>query len=226
MEIELVVLDLAGTTVHDNNDVHKVLQLALKHFNVDISIEEANQVMGIPKPIAIRELLELKSVNSITDDLINKIHQHFVSAMIDFYATDSSVREKEGATELFSTLKKVGIKVVVDTGFDRPITDAILQRLGWLENNMIDGSVSSDEVAQGRPHPDMIFRAMQLVGANDVKKVVKVGDTASDMQEGNNAGCGLVIGITSGAFSHEELLKEPHTHLIGRLQELPEILKA
>jgi phosphonatase-like hydrolase len=224
MEIDLIVFDLAGTTVHDNNDVHRVLQQALKHFEVDISIEEANEVMGIPKPIAIRALLQLKKVDLITDKVIHDIHQFFVKAMIAFYQTDESVKEKEGASELFKSLKENGTKVVVDTGFDRPITNAILDRLGWINSKLIDGSVCSDEVENGRPHPDMIFKAMQLAGVTDINKVAKVGDTASDMQEGTSAGCGLVIGITSGAFSREALLKEPHTHLIDSLWELPEVM--
>lgn len=225
MMIELVVFDLAGTTVHDNQDVHKVLQTALREFNVEISIEEANQVMGIPKPVAIRQLLESKKAQDISEQIIDSIHNHFVNVMINFYMTDPEVKEKEGASELFTLLKEMGIKVIVDTGFDRPITNSILQRLGWLDKKLIDGSVCSDEVEKGRPHPDMIFKAMQLAGIYDIKKVAKVGDTASDMQEGTNAGCSLVIGITSGAFTREALLREPHTHLIDSLGALPEILK-
>jgi len=34
----------------------------------------------------------------------------------------------------------------------------------------------------------------------DAHEVAKVGDTASDMQEGTSAGCKYVIGITTGAF--------------------------
>lgn len=225
MKIELVVFDLAGTTVHDNQDVHKVLQKALKEFNVEISIEEANQVMGIPKPVAIRQLLELKKAEDISEKMIDSIHKHFVRVMIDFYMTDPEVKEKDGASELFTLLKEMGIKIIVDTGFDRPITNSILQRLGWLEKKLIDGSVCSDEVEKGRPHADMIFKAMQLAGIDDVQKVAKVGDTASDMQEGTNAGCSLVIGITSGAFTREALLREPHTHLIDHLLALPDILR-
>lgn len=225
MKIELVVFDLAGTTVHDNQDVHRVLQKSLKQFDIDISLAEANQVMGIPKPVAIRQLLELKKADDISEKFIDSIHKHFVSVMVNFYMTDPEVKEKEGASDLFRQLREMGLKVIVDTGFDRPITNSILQRLGWLEEKLIDGSVCSDEVENGRPHADMIFKAMQLAGVDDVQKVAKVGDTASDMQEGTNAGCSLVIGITSGAFTREALLLEPHTHLIDSLDALPDILK-
>ena len=45
MSIQLVVFDLAGTTVNDNKDVHRVLQRALANAGVEISIDDANEVM-------------------------------------------------------------------------------------------------------------------------------------------------------------------------------------
>jgi phosphonatase-like hydrolase len=100
----------------------------------------------------------------------------------------------------------------------------LLDRLGWQKANLIDASVTSDEVPRGRPYPDMIFRAMELTGVRDARAVAKVGDTASDLQEGNAAGCSLVIGVTTGAFSREQLLKEKHTHLVSSLLDIPEII--
>lgn len=225
--IELVVFDLAGTTVKDNKDVHRVLQLALESFNVSISIEDANAVMGIPKPIAIRTLLEqrYRGALPITSAWIDEIHKAFVKNMIHFYRTDSTVGEKEGVSETFRKLKENKLKVVVDTGFDRQIVDPLLDRLGWRKNNLIDASVTSDEVANGRPYPDLIYKAMLLTGVLDASYVAKVGDTVSDLQEGNAAGCGLVIGVTTGAFSEEELTKEKHTHLIKDIPSLLEILE-
>ena len=226
MAIELVVFDLAGTTVKDNKDVHRVLQQALQQHGVAISIEDANDVMGIPKPVAIEQLLRKRYTGSksITENWIDEIHRIFVRQMIDFYKYDSSVGEKDGTSDTFRMLKERKLKVVVDTGFDRPITAPLLERLGWQKANLIDASVTSDEVPRGRPYPDMIFRAMELTGVRDARAVVKVGDTASDLQEGNAAGCSLVIGVTTGAFSHEQLLKEKHTHLVSSLLDIPEII--
>ena len=226
MTIDLVVFDLAGTTVKDNKDVHRVLQQALAAHDVAISLEDANAVMGIPKPVAIRQLLEKNYPGplQITDDWIDQIHRAFVEAMIEFYKNDPSVGEKPGVSETFRKLKANNVKVVVDTGFDRAITAPLLDRLGWEERGLIDGSVTSDEVQRGRPYPDLIFRAMQLAHVTDAARVAKVGDTASDLQEGNAAGCGMVIGVTTGAFSREALQEELHTHLIENIPEVLNIL--
>lgn len=226
MQIELIVFDLAGTTVKDNNDVHKVLKHSLSIHGVEITVEDANEVMGIPKPVAIEYLLNKYHTNAcdITKEWISEIHDTFVDQMIDFYERDESVGEKEGVSNMFKKLKWNNIKVVVDTGFDRPVAASLLKRLGWIEGNLIDASVTSDEVVRGRPYPDLIFRAMELADVTDVRKVAKVGDTVSDLREGTSAGCGMVIGVTSGAFSEEDLRKEDHTHLVENVPEILEIL--
>jgi phosphonatase-like hydrolase len=222
MNPELIMFDLAGTTVKDNHDVHRALQHALAKFGVLISLAEANAVMGIPKPVAIRTLLNTCDTahGPITEDLVQEIHHTFVEEMIHFYQEDPSVAEKDGVSDTFRKLKERKLKVAIDTGFDRQITDSILQRLGWLQKNLIDASVTSDEVPRGRPYPDLIFKAMELTHVTDSKSVAKVGDTTSDLLEGNSAGCGWVIGVTTGAYTRSELQKEKHTHLIENVHEV------
>jgi phosphonatase-like hydrolase len=224
MSVQLVVFDLAGTTVKENFDVQRILKNAFGKARLEITIEQANKVMGIPKPVAIRQLLEQVKHDSINDEIIRTIHADFVTDMIRFYEHDQSVQENVGVTETFKKLKQQGVKVVVDTGFDRPIVDALLNRMGWSANGLIDGSVTSDEVAHGRPYPDLIYRAMEITGVLDVKTVAKVGDTISDLQEGQAAGCGWVIGIASGAFSKSQLALVSHTHLIDQIPEILPIL--
>ncbi len=227
MKIKLAVFDLAGTTVRDNKDVHRVLQRALAQHGIQITIDDANKVMGIPKPVAIRQLLvERHSGSRVIDKKwIDEIHNVFVDEMIRFYREDDSVGEKDGVSETFRILKSIGVKVAVDTGFDRPITAPLLDRLGWIKKGLIDASVTSDEVANGRPYPDLIFEAMKRTNITDVKSVAKIGDTASDLEEGTSAGCGLVIGVTSGAFSREELTTVKHSFLIDNIDEAIYIIK-
>jgi phosphonatase-like hydrolase len=177
----LVVFDLAGTTVRDRDNVHSFLQEALRKEGIAISRDEANAVMGIAKPVAIRQLLEAKLTDAsrITASWIDRIHGHFLAGTRDFYRYDPAVSEKEGVSDTFRALKARGIKIAVDTGFDRSITEAILGRVPWREAGLLDAGVTSDEVARGRPFPEMIYRAMQLTGVADPSAVAKVGDTAS-----------------------------------------------
>jgi phosphonatase-like hydrolase len=220
MQIELVVFDMAGTTVHDDDNVGVALRDALRAGGVEVSPEEVNAAMGWPKPVAIKHLLE-RARGVAEPEEIDRLHRSFVSRMVRHYSNDPFVREIPGTSRVFRWLKERGIKVAVDTGFSRPIADAILARTGWAVRGLIDTSVTSDEVARGRPHPDLIYAAMSRTKVHHPSSVVKVGDTPSDLQQGRSAGCGLVIGVTRGTHTKEQLEVHPHDLLLPTVASLP-----
>lgn len=225
--IELVVFDLAGTTVHDGDAVNACFRAALAAWGVEADPAVVNTVMGLPKPEAIRILLRQygpSSGNLAVAEQINAIHEDFSNRMRSYYASDPSVREIPGAAAVFAALRQAGIKIALNTGFYRPITEVLLQRLGWHSPAVIDADVTSDEVPRGRPHPDMIRHLMARLGVREARHVAKVGDTRADLEEGTNAGCGLVVGVTTGSFSRQQLQGCPHTHILESVAEVPALL--
>ena len=224
MNIQLVVFDLAGTTVKDDDGVNICFRGALSAVGVEAERDVVNAMMGLPKPLAIRKLLEAANREDLFDQ-IDEIHNDFSERMIQFYRTDASVVEIEGTSDVFRQLKKAGIKIAVNTGFHRKITEVLLERLGWEHEGLIDTHISSDEVEQGRPAPNMIREIMNRLHIDDSQTIAKIGDTPADLEEGNNAGCGLVIGVTEGTHSREQLSSYPHTHLIDTVRDLPLVLR-
>ena len=224
LKYDLVVFDMAGTTVEDRGSVNRCLREALNAVGIVVDPQEVNSVMGLPKPEAIRILLSKSADRARFLDRLNAIYLDFVRRMIDFYEHDPSVVEVPGCSRVFETLRRAGIKIGLDTGFSREIADRIVKRLGWLDRGLIDAIETSDEIARGRPHPDMIFALMKSLGLTDVSRVVKIGDAPADLIEGSNAGCGLVVGATGGSHSQRELEEYPHTHIINSLDELPSLL--
>jgi len=165
-KIELVVLDLAGTTVRDDDAVNRCLAEALAAGGFTITRDDINTVMGLPKPIAIRMLIAGRLGREAAADLVARVHEDFLDRIGRFYGTSPNVAEMPGAADLFRQLRAAGIRVALDTGFSRPTVRALLARLGWTEGTVIDTCVASDEVANGRPYPDMIFEAMRRTGCH------------------------------------------------------------
>jgi phosphonatase-like hydrolase len=225
MEVALVVFDMAGTTVYDGDAVNICLRSALEAAGAPTTRDAVNAVMGIAKPLAIRTLLtQQREGAAIAETEVDRIHADFLTRMLAYYREDPAVREVEGATDTFRTLRQAGVKVALDTGFSRPIVDVILERLGWQQLGLLDATVASDEVAQGRPHPDLIYRAMELTGVTEARRVAKVGDTPSDLQEGQAAGCGWIIGVTEGSHTAQQLREYSYTHLIPTITALTSFL--
>ena len=223
MLIELVVFDMAGTTVYDGDAVHTCLAAALADAGVPTTRDQINALMGMPKPLVIATLLSAHRSTQAGGEEVAAVYGDFEQRMLAYYRDSALVREADGAGGVFRALRSRGIKVALDTGFSRTIADAILERLGWT-GGLVDVTVTSDEVAHGRPQPDMIRRAMELTGVRDSSRVAKVGDTPADLLEGGAAGCALIVGVTSGSHTSAELARHPHTHLIDSLAELPAII--
>lgn len=225
-KIQLVVFDIAGTTVTDKGDVATAFIDAFRKHGNDVAAGEVNKVMGFRKKDAIKTLLEqFYPGQETSDELIEKIHDSFTQNMISFYENDRDLQPLPYAEQTFEILHQHGVKVALNTGFTKAITDTIISRLAWDKNKMINQVISSDEVPQGRPHPFMIRSIMKTLGIEDVKRVAKVGDTQVDIQEGRNAGCGLVVSVTTGAYTRKQLESYDPDFIIDSLGELPALIK-
>lgn len=224
MQIELVVFDLAGTTVSEGGAVYQALRDTLAANGLQISDEAMHQVKGTDKREALRSLIEQSPLKDELLPGLDAIHEDFVERMLTFYHNDPSICEMPGTSTTFRQLKENGIKVALDTGFSRDIAQTLIDRMGWERDGLIDASVTSDEVERGRPHPLMIRRLMQQCGVTESQRVAKIGDAPADLLEGANADCGLVIGVTKGSSTREQLAPLPHDYLISTVADLPALL--
>jgi phosphonatase-like hydrolase len=224
MSIKLAVFDMAGTTVSDNNDVAKAFQKAFAENGMYITAETVNPLMGYHKPFAIQMVMEKLAID-FDAALIKKIHTDFENEMIDFYEYAPEVKPMPGAEEVFEHLKEKGIHIALNTGFSKNIAETIINRFQWKERRLVDDFIGSDEVEMGRPYSFMIKQLMFNADVDDPMQVAKIGDTAVDIEEGQNAGCRYVVAVTTGAYMEDDLQKMNPTHIVNHLSELPAIFK-
>lgn len=218
MNYRLAVFDIAGTTVSDPGFVAQAFVGAMSAAGHPIDHAACRPLMGYPKPLAIARLL----VAQADETKVAAIHADFVQRMLVCYRDWPGIEPLAGAESVFALLRSRGIKVALNTGFSRDIADAIVERLGWAHR--IDAVIASDEVPEGRPAPHMLQALMRRFGVEDPAQVVKIGDTEVDIGEGRGANAGLVVAITTGAFTRAELEPYAPDRIIDRLFELPALL--
>ncbi|EFH88307.1 phosphonatase-like hydrolase [Ktedonobacter racemifer] len=219
--IQLVVFDMAGTTIDDSgNKVLTALVEAARIHDLPGTPDELNKLMGMNK----REVFTLLAEQLLDRDS-EQVSQLAEAALATFVermraAYSQNVKAIPGTEETFAFLRERGVKIALDTGFDSVIGGLILEQLGWLDG-VVDCAIFSSDVSRGRPAPYMIFRAMEQLDVQDVRQVMKIGDSPADLDEGMNAGCGEVIGVLSGAHTAESLGRYRHTRLLPSVADLP-----
>ena len=218
----LVVFDLAGTTVEDRGQVPEAFAAALAAHGYQITTADIDRVRGAAKRQAIRQLLTRLHADASTEQSSEAEAERIYATFRDELACryrDGGVRSIDGAEQVFRRLHAAGATVVLNTGFDREIALLILSSLGWTRT-LIDAVVCGDDVANGRPAPDMILLAMQMSGIEEAARVAVVGDTTLDLEAASRAGVKWNIGVLTGAHSRAALEKAPHTHIVQSVANL------
>lgn len=221
--IKMIVFDMAGTTINEDNLVYKTLQKIINATGYNFSLQQVlNEGAGYEKRKAIKKIIVLQNEN-ITDQLVDEIYNNFNNDLLNGYAS-ASIFPQKGALELFEYLRNKNIKIVLNTGYSRSIAKLLLQKLGWQVGVQIDGLITASDVEYSRPSADMILLAMEQHQIADESSVAKVGDSIIDIEEGQNAGCGLTIGITTGAHTYEQLFTANPNAIINELTDLMQLL--
>ena len=218
----MIVFDMAGTTVNEDNVVYKTLQRAVNDHGYNFSLDQVlAEGAGKEKFQAIKSILKLSSIDD--DHLSEEIYQHFTILLNEAYQY-LEVRPQPNVVELFQILKQQHISVVLNTGYSADIANALIHKLGWEKSVHYDELITASDVKKSRPEPDMILLAMNRCKIQQPGEVIKVGDSIIDIEEGKNASCALSIGITTGAHSYHQLLSANPDFIISDLLEIPEII--
>lgn len=214
--VELVIFDMAGTTVEDRGEVPDAFAGALAEHGIEVTREQVSGVRGSSKRQAV---LDFIPAGPERPERAAAVYASFREHLARRYRSEG-VRPVAGAASTFLSLRERGTRVALNTGFDRETTALLLDALGWADG-VVDAVVCGDDVTRGRPAPYLIFRAMEAAGASSVHRVANVGDTALDLRAGYHAGVRWNVGVLSGAHGRRLLEGAPHTHLLPSVAELP-----
>lgn len=234
-QIQMVVFDMAGTTVQDQREVENCFFAAAQKSGLKADRSRINAMMGWPKRKVIQTLWseQIGQQDPRWAAAVDQTYQLFRIILEHHYQTQP-ILPVAGAEELFQFLKSKGIKVVLTTGFYRKVANLILERLNWHEGldenyqqkgtGLIDLSLTPDETGKGRPHPTMIQHAMQTFGLTDPQRVIKIGDTPADLAAGKAAGV-LSLAVTNGTHTEVELGVCPNDGLLDSIVDLPHFIE-
>lgn len=221
--IELVALDMAGTTIDEHGDVYRALEQSVREAGAKVASADLQAWMGADKTEAIAALLGLGGVPG-DPALTARTFVRFKEMLAALYAADAPL-PLPGVESALRDLKAMGVKAALTSGFSRDVAEPLLAAVGWRtgDGEVLDAVVTSDEVPRGRPAPHMIHRAMERTGVLDVSRVLAAGDTVNDLAAATNAGV-TAVGVLTGKLDAAELRRHPHDFILDGVKDLPALL--
>jgi phosphonatase-like hydrolase len=220
-DIQLAVVDMAGTTVADDGLVVRSFEAAATAAGVSESgaeRESARQyvldTMGQSKIVVFRALFG-------SEELAQRANVAFEEAyegLIDGGHAEPIV----GAAEAITRLRDAGVKVALTTGFSGTTQEKLLAALGW--QSIADLVLAPGDGVRGRPYPDLILTALIRLQADGVSRVAALGDTSNDVDSALRAGCAIAAGTLTGAHDERQLRDAGATHVVPSVVQFADLI--
>ncbi|MGQ9369715.1 HAD-IA family hydrolase [Azospirillum sp. ST 5-10] len=163
--------------------------------------------LGDPDPRAVRRMVGLPLAQAIAvllPDVDGARHQAVADSYRDAFFELRSAAAPEplfpGMREALDALDAAGVLLGIATGKSRRGLTAVLEAHG-LTSRFV--TLQTGDTGPGKPHPDMVHRALAESGA-EAAATVMIGDTTYDMQMARSARIASV-GVSWGYHEVPEL---------------------
>lgn len=232
-KIEAVIFDWAGTAVDYGcfAPVQAFVEV-FKHMGINPTMDEVREPMGMLKRDHIKTMLQMDRIHGlwlekykreVTEEDIDSMYRLFEGKLMSIL--DQFAQPKPYVLETVKALRDRGIKIGSTTGYTDEMM-AVVTKQAKAAGYEPDAWFSPNSVGNaGRPYPFMMFKNMEALNISSVQKVVKVGDTVSDIKEGKNAGV-ISVGVLEGSSEmgltqaeYEALSEEEKTALLTKITE-------
>lgn len=206
MKFDGIIFDWAGTTVDYGCFAPvKAFIEAFEQFGITPTLEEVRKPMGMLKIDHVRTMLSMDRISGLweekqgrkwTEQDVQRVYELSESKILEI--VHNYAEPKPYVVETVKKLREMGLKIGSTTGYTDEMMALVVPKAAELGYSP-DCWFSPDSTnKKGRPYPYMIFRNMEKLELKDVSRVMKVGDTVSDILEGKNAGL-VTVGIMEGS---------------------------
>jgi phosphoglycolate phosphatase len=165
--------------------------------------------LGEPDPQAVRRVIGLPLVRAIATLLPGsedeRLHESLAESYKDAFTAIRAQSDQyeplfPGIRDALDQLEAEGVLLGIATGKSRRGLVAVLEHHGLLERFV---TLQTSDIGPGKPHPDMVLRALAETGVDPADAVV-IGDTTYDIQMARAAKV-ATVGVSWGYHELAEL---------------------
>ena len=193
----LAIFDCDGTLVDSAASIVSTMKTTFVDHGLEVPTNDNIQrIIGLPLTDAIARLNPL-----VSEGDAEMLSEHYKSRFRELRRA-GAVHEPmfSGVSQALAHLDRANWTMGIATGKASHGLVATLEPHGILDYFV---TRQTSDVAKGKPHPDMVLRAMEETDTRS-ETTVMIGDTTFDMEMARNAGV-KGIGVSRGYHKPEEL---------------------
>ena len=178
--IKGVVFDMDGTLIDTAQVLATAWEQAFISEGVDVEYED---IYKNTRGVSSRDIIH-KYGQSLSDEEASRIKEKRRNNFLHIVETDNTLLYPE-TIGVIRKLKDRDIQTAIGTGMSLDLLENVLKMTGL--SDFIDIVVSSDDVKEGKPAPDVFIEAFKRLGINPHDGMV-VGDSINDILPGKKIG--------------------------------------
>jgi HAD superfamily hydrolase (TIGR01509 family) len=180
-----IVSDLDGTLIDTAKTLARAWEEAFKTEGLQVGYDE---LYKNTKGIDSKDIIRKYKKEAKTEDLA-RIKEKRKDNFLNLIDSGSELLYPE-TMKVLEEIRSRKIEIAIGTGMSRDLLGKVLAITGLDKN--IDAVVSSDDVENGKPGPDIFLEAFDRIKV-DPKNGIVVGDSDNDMLPGKEIGAFTVF---------------------------------
>ncbi|MCF7919052.1 MAG: HAD family phosphatase [Candidatus Cloacimonetes bacterium] len=194
--VEAVIFDMDGVMIDSEREHYQVEQKFFQELGIDTEALEYNKFVGLSSKLMWTELQETFALPFTVAELMAK-----AAAKLQAHFEQLELNPMPGLIELLDYINERSMLIAVASSSPMGLIGLVVDRLGI--RNYFDVLVSGDEVAQGKPFPDVYLHTAALLGASPEHCVV-IEDSANGSRAAKKANM-TCIGFRNPSSGEQDL---------------------
>ena len=170
MKRKLIIFDLDGVLINSLPNMKYSMQKTNKELKIKIDFNEYKKYLGLPFEKIMKKIGVKKNVLQI-----KKTYSYF---------SKKKIKEPKINKKMIKDLKILNknYDFAIFTSKDKKRTTKILNKYNFLKI-----IITADDVVEGKPSPEGIYKILKKAKIKDKKKCIYVGDSIYDYQSSKKA---------------------------------------
>jgi len=211
--LKAALFDFDGTLVDTTEMIYQGMRHAASTIlgREDIPRETLLANVGQPLP------RQMELIDAEKTELLLEAYRHHHEEN-----HDALIQEFPLVAQALSRLRSAGIKVAVVTSKRQVSVEMALNNFPDLRD-VVDRFVTMEDTNEHKPHPEPLWRGLELVGGVPKEEAAYVGDSPFDVEAAKAAGL-TSVAVSWGAFSEDRLREAEPDHLVPDIESAVAVL--